>query len=67
MEEQHEHELDNKSFGGEDRFFDSFTLEDRIRSWISYIESLGGPIPNKVLITPSKKCNTYILKRFNQS
>ena len=48
VESQFEHDLYNKSFGGEDTFSDSVTLEDRVNSWLSIIKWLGGPIPNNV-------------------
>ena len=48
MEGQYEHDLYNKSFGGEDRFSVSFILTDKTKSWNSIIEMLGGTIPNNV-------------------
>ena len=46
MEDQFERSFYNESFGGEDRFIDSVTLEDRIESLLTIIECLGGPKPN---------------------
>ena len=48
MEDQYEHGLHNKSFGGEDRFNNSVTLEDRILSWLTIFEKLGGRIPKNI-------------------
>ena len=40
--------LHNKSFGGEDRFIDSVTVEDRSISWLTIFEKLGGRIPKNI-------------------